>query len=66
MTDSMTLGKLIVSNHLRVGVTLDRLIPINNGDVEMITTLENGEETSYTIPSSDIATMYQLASQNRQ
>ncbi|MHB8596728.1 MAG: hypothetical protein ACYDER_07955 [Ktedonobacteraceae bacterium] len=58
------LEDLIVSNHLRDGVSLDCLTPLDNGDVEMITTLEDGTETSYTIPVSDIATIYHLASQN--
>ena len=64
MTDSTELGKLISSNHLREGVSLDCLTPLQNGDVEMITTLEDGTETSSIISAGDVATIYRLVSQN--
>ncbi len=63
MRDVTTLREIIVSRHLENGVSLDHLIPLDNGDVEMATTLEDGTKTTYTIPAADVATIWRLAAQ---
>lgn len=58
-------GEIVLSRHLRDGVSLDRLTPLDNGDVEMATTLEDGTETTYIIAAGDVATIWRLASRER-
>lgn len=65
MRDETPLGEIVVSRHLRDGVSLDRLTPLAHGDVEMATTLEDGSEATYTIAASDVATIRRLASRDR-
>jgi hypothetical protein len=65
MRDETPLGEIVLSRHLRDGVSLDRLTPLDNGDVEMATTLEDGTELTYTIPVEDVATIWRLASRER-